>query len=326
MSYTHITLIQRNELASLKRANVKINKIAEILNKHPSTIYRELKRNKVKNKSGYDARIAKENTINKRIEANQRFRKIDNNPWLQKYILSKTKKYWSPEQISGRLKKIYPNDEDKQIGKDSVYKFIYEKYPKFVKYFRCQKGKYRRRRGTRIREKQREAQKKIRIDKRPDVINKRKRIGDWEGDTIVGLKTKSAVLLTTNERLSGYVMIDKLKNKRAELVKDKTIERFKKIPKDKKYSITYDNGSEFNEHEFIKKKTKMDVYFAYPYHSWERGSNENLNGLVRQFFPKKTKFDNIEDIEIKKIERLINNRPRKRLNYLTPKEVFFNLF
>ncbi len=322
MSYSHITPNQKNELAALLRAKVKKKDIANILNKHISSIYRELQRNRTNNKSGYDARLAKDNTRQRRINANRRFRKIDNNPWIQRYVLSRIKNYWSPEQICGRLKTEYPNQKDKHISKDSIYIFIYSKHPECVKYLRCQKGKYRRRYGTRIREKQREEQKKIRIDKRPEIANKRQRIGDWEGDTVVSKRSKGSVLLTTNERLTGYVMIDKLKEKKAELLKDQTIKRFKAIPKRKKYTITYDNGSEFSEHESIEKKTKMKIYFAYPYHSWERGSNENTNGLIRQFFPKKTCFDNILDKDIKKVERLLNNRPRKRLNYLTPKEVF----
>ena len=147
------------------------------------------------------------------------------------------------------------------------------------------------------------------------------RIGDWEGDTVIGIDRKPAIL-THVERKSGLLLADKLDRATAEITKQTTIDRFNKIPKNKKYTITYDNGSEFSEHKTTQEKTKLDIYFAYPYHSWERGCNENANGLLRQFFPKKTLFATITQEQINQAVRLINNRPRKRLNYLTPYEVF----
>ena len=211
--------------------------------------------------------------------------------------------------------------KEKHIGKDSIFKFIYNQRPDLVKYLRCQKGKYRRRYGTRIREKQREALKKRRIDTRPEIIELKQRIGDWEGDTIVGKDRKPAIL-THVERKSGLLFGDKLERATKETTKEKTVVRFKKIPQNKRHTMTYDNGSEFWDYELTEKETKMIIYFANPYHSWERGSNENANGLLRQFFPKKTIFATINQEQIEKAVKLINNRPRKRHNYLTPYEVF----
>jgi len=319
--YTHITSNQRNELSALLIASIKKKDIAKQLGKHRTTIWRELKRNETKNQRGYDARRSKQQTKARRIKANSRFRKLENNKWLRKYVIRKIKKYWSPEQISGRLKTKYPNDKTKHVGKDSIYKYIYTHRQNLVKYLRCQKGKYRRRYGTRIREKQREELKKKRIDARPSIVEKKQRIGDWEGDTVIGKDRKPAIL-THVERKSGLLLADKLERATAELTKQKTIQRFSKIPRGKKYSITYDNGSEFSGHEMTEKKTKLDIYFAYPYHSWERGCNENANGLLRQFFPKKSLFATIPQEQIEKAVKLINNRPRKRLNYSTPYEVF----
>ena len=122
--------------------------------------------------------------------------------------------------------------------------------------------------------------------------------------------------------MSTYVMIDYVPRATAELIKEKTISRFKRISSNKKLTMTYDNGTEFNDHELISKHTKLDIYFAYPYHSWERGTNENTNGLIRQFFPKKTSFKNITKNDTKRVMRLLNSRPRKKLGYLTPYEVF----
>jgi len=320
MSHKHITSFQRNELSVLLRAKLKQKDIAKLLGKTPSAICQELKRNKANTETGYSSKLAKENTKKRRIKANKRFRKIDNNEWIRKYIIDKIKKYWSPEQIAGRIKKKWPYRKERHVGKDLIYKFIYEERKDLVKYLRCQKGKYRRRYGTRIREKQREEQKKKRIGERPIEVEKKERIGDWEGDTIVG--SDGSHILTHVDRKSGYALADKLNRGLAELTRKKTEKRFEAIPKSKKHTITYDNGSTFAEHELTERKTRMDIYFANIYQSWERGCNENFNGLLRQFFPKKSSFAKIEQEDIEKAVKLINNRPRKRLNYMTPAEVF----
>ena len=322
MSYKHFTSDQRNELSALLQANLKKKDIARILKKNRTSIWRELKRNpSSKEKKKYNARKAKELTKERRIRTNSRFRKLENNKWLRDYVIRKLKLYWSPEQISGRLKSIYPNDKSKHIGKDSIYDFIYEKRPDLVKYLRCQKGKYRRRYGTRIRQKQREELKKRRIDSRPEIVELKQRIGDWEGDTVVGKDRKPAIL-THVERKSGLLLADKLERATKEATKEKTVTRFQKISKNKKHTMTYDNGSEFWDYELIEKEAGLIIYFAYPYHSWERGCNENTNGLLRQFFPKKSIFATITQEQIEEAVKLINNRPRKRLNYSTPYEIF----
>ena len=320
MSYSHFKPFQRNELSALLKAGITQKIAAELLGKTASAVCQELKRNPASTKTGYDAGLAKENTKQKRIVANQRFKKIENNEWVRRYIIRNTKKYWSPEQISGRIKKKWPDDKSRHIGKDSIYEFIYEKRKDLVKHLRCQKGKYRRRYGTRIREKQREELKKKRIDKRPGVVEEKTRVGDWEGDTIVG--SDKSHILTHVDRKSGYGMADKLTRGLAGLTRIKTQERFSRVSENKKHTITYDNGSTFADHELTEKRTGIDIYFANPYRSWERGCNENFNGLLRQFFPKKSSFVNIKQDDIEKAVKLINNRPRKRLNYKTPSEVF----
>lgn len=320
MSYTHFKPFQRNELAVLLRAGHSQKEIAQLLGKTASAVCQELKRNPSDNKTGYDIWQAKKNAKEKRIAANARFRKIENSSWLQKYIEKRIKKYWSPEQISGRLKKKYENDKSKWIGKDSIYKYIYEERKDLVKYLRCQKGNYRRRHGTKIRLEQQLEAKKKRITERPAEAETREIIGHWEGDTIIGSDKQH--ILTHVERKSGLLFADKLKRGTAELTRLKTIERFKNISKKKKLSITYDNGTTFAEHELTERKSGINIYFAFPYHSWERGTNENCNGLLRQFFPKKSAFAIVTQEQIDEACGLINNRPRKRLSYLTPIEVF----
>jgi IS30 family transposase len=322
MSYHHFTPEQRNELSALLQAGLPKKYIARQLRKHRISIWRELKRNPSgKEKKKYNARKAKQATKDRRITANARFRKLERNQWLRRYVVKKIKKYWSPEQIDGRLKRKYLLDKTRWISKDSIYKFIYTKRQDLVKYLRCQKGKYRRRYGTRIREKQREELKKRRLDIRPKVVELKQRIGDWEGDTVIG-KDKKPAILTHAERRSGLILADKLERATGEITREKTIKRFKYIPKSKKHTLTYDNGSEFSEYELTERETGVAIYFAYPYHSWERGCNENANGLLRQFFPKKSIFATITQEQIQKAVKLLNSRPRKRHNYLTPYEVF----
>ena len=317
MSYSHLTHLDRLKLATLLRAGIKQKDIALELAKSPSTISRELGRNPVDNKIGYDVRNAQTNTLERRIKANQRFRKIRNNKWLEQYIKKKLKLFWSPDEIAGRLNRAMGREI---ISHEAIYQYIYFDNPNLKRYLRCQKGKFRRKRGTLLRAKQREDAKKRRIELRPEIINKRGRVGDWEGDTVVG-HGHSGALLTHVERKSGYLVADKLARATADTVNKTTVISLSKIPKDKRLTCTYDNGLEFSEHENTEKRLEMTIYFAAPYHSWERGTNENTNGLLRQFFPKKMSFWHITQKEVEKVVKLINNRPRKRLNYLTPYEV-----
>ena len=320
MGYKHFTSEQRAELSVLLRAGLEQDEIAILLDKNPSSISREINRNSDERTGNYHAKAAKIKTRLRREESKRKQRKIKNDSDLEKYIILKLKKFWSPEQIAGRLKlkqaKIV-------VGKDAIYQYIYSAKPGLIKYLRFKKNKYRRRRGTKIREELREEAKKRRIDVRPGIIGKRERIGDWEGDTIIGKDKKSAIL-THVERKSGYLMADKLDTRTSNETMAKIIQRFKNIPKFKRFTGTYDNGPEFSSHQEIERFTSMVIYFAFPYHSWERGSNENTNGLLRQFFPKGIPFVNITQEDIDNAVLLLNNRPRKRLDYFTPKEIFSN--
>lgn len=317
MSHIQINHKCRVELAALLRAGFKQSKIAALFGVHRSTISRELQRNGGKR---YTVRRAQKKTVERREKANKRFRKIEQDGNLRRYIVRKLKRYWSPEQIAGRLKRKHGRTI---ICHETIYEFIYEKRLDLAKYLRCRKGKYRRRYGSKKRDQQRENKKKRRIDVRPLIVEKRSRIGDWEGDTIVGGERTTAIL-TNVERMSGLLFADKLDQSLAVLVKEITIARFKKIPKKKRRTMTYDNGHEFSDHETIERDTGMTIYFANPYHSWERGTNENTNGLLRQFFPKKSPFVGITPDQLDNVVQLINTRPRKRLHYQTPSEVFKN--
>ena len=310
MQYKHFSRDDRVKLAALLRAKTKREEIGRILNKDPVSIWREIQRNSRNGK--YLPSVAKRKTKERKTH---RKKKIENDEWLKKYILEKLKLYWSPEQIAGRLRrrKII-------ICHETIYGYII-RHKKLKKYLRCKKGKYRRRHGTVLREKQREYGKKRWLGERPTIINDRARIGDWEGDTIIGAE-RTKRILTHVERKTGYLIADFLSKVSAEIVAETIAKNFRKLPKEKRHSITYDNGTEFSAHESIEKKTKATVYFANPYHSWERGTNENTNGLLRQFFPKRSSFANITKDDVDKATKLLNRRPRKRLCYLTPKEMF----
>ncbi len=314
MSHSHFTLKQRFQLETLLGAGWLQKNIAHHINVDPSVISREISRN---GGSKYEARSAHSNSIKTRKEGKRKTKVLLKNETIRLYVETKLKEDWSPEQIAGRGK----NEYEDMVCHETIYQFIYEEETGWKIYFRQKKGKYRRRHGTKEREKTRESEKKQRIDTRSEIIEKRQRIGDWEGDTIVGGE-KTTGVLTHVERKSGFLIADLFLKKNAVLIKEKTIESFLKISADKKFSITYDNGVEFSEHELTGRGTGMLIYFAYPYHSWERGTNENTNGLLRQYFPKKMMLAKLTQKDVDKAVKLINNRPRKRLGYLTPYEVF----
>lgn len=312
MPHIHLTQEDRVMLGALKRAGHTQADIARQLNKHRSTVCRELQRNAAPNKNGYHAATARLLTAERRRKANQRCRKLSFNRYLQRKIERKlVRRQWSPEQIAGQLG---------VVSHMTVYRWVYEERPDLKRYLRSRQGKWRRKHGTAARERWRERQKKRWIDARPTVVDRRKRLGDWEGDTVIGTDRKSAIL-TYVERKSGYVLLDKLKRATASAVRQATCRRFSRLPRGKRRTITYDNGTEFSAHEFIERETKTTVYFAHPYSSWERGCNENANGLLRQYFPKKTSLADVTQDQLDHVAWLLNTRPRKRLNWLTPAQV-----
>ncbi|EKE27618.1 MAG: IS30 family transposase [uncultured bacterium (gcode 4)] len=253
---------------------------------------------------------------NRRREASRRYCRIM--PWwkLEKYILERIiRDQWSSKQISGRwrLEKLEP------LSKDTIYRYIYSNHFHLVrKFFRRKWKRYQHWRKNKY-----QLQDRTMIDLRPEIINRRERFWDWEWDTIVWIRWWSnQVILTNVERRSWYLLAKKLLNWTWENVLNSTIELFSKMPKRKIKTITYDNWREFSEHRMIEFHTKLKVYFAHPYSSWERWTNENTNWLLRQYMPKKTDFKDVSDVELDKYVKLLNNRPRERLWFLTPHEVF----
>lgn len=315
MSYQHITYQERVKIEAWKEAGNTNGDMAKFLGRSRSTIGRELSRNK----NRYRADRAEKQRKTIRQEANQRLRKIIPGSAMEKWIGEGINKYWSPEQTIGRKRR--ENPEAASVCHETIYRYIYKFKPEWKEFLRCRKGRYRRRYGTKKMDKRREEAKKKRIDMRPAIVETRSRIGDWEGDTIVGAKM-SEHILTHVDRKSGFMLADKVEHATAENVRKITTRRFKKIPKKKRHTVTYDNGSTFEEHAALERDLGIDVYFAYPYHSWERGTNENANGLLRQFVPKGSSFHDISQRKLNGHLRIINTRPRKRHDYLTPQEIY----
>lgn len=316
MSCTHLTKEDRFKIQAWQEVGKTQEEIAVRLKKSPSAISKELTRNPYPD-GRYDARHAHRLAQERRGQGKRRTKKLVRDPALAGAIISSLRAKRSPEQIAGRRNRL----GKKTVCHETIYQYLYTERRDLLSLLRQKKGKYRRRHGTKAREKRRESAKKRWITDRPSAINERMQIGHWEGDTIRG-KEKVTAIATHVERVSGYGCADLLLNATAVHMHAATIRTFKRIPKAKRLSETNDNGSEFAEHELTERILGMTMYFALPYHSWERGTNENFNGLLREYFPKGSPFAMLTQDRVHAAIRSLNNRPRKRLNYLTPYEVF----
>lgn len=312
MAHKHIGPEDWPVIARLLRAGYSIREIARTLGKNPGSVSRHV--NEYGGRENYDVREVRRKKHHKRIAAMESIRVLKG--FLLRTVVKLLKEHYSPEQIEGTLKL-----KGETIVASTIYRYIKERAPHLKKYLRSQKGKYRRKRGTKIREKVRELAKKRRIDERPKVVERRGRIGDLEGDTMLG-RDKRVRIVTLVDRQSGYLIAYLLPKHNAELLTKLAVQKLKRLPKEKRRTLTLDNGTEFSDWERLEKQTGMTIYFAYPYHSWERGTNENTNGLLRQYFPKSMDFNLITSKELADVVKRLNNRPRKRLKFKSPKQLF----
>lgn len=318
MSHVQFNRDARLELAVLLHAGKSQSECGRILGIKRTNVCLEINRNKDPD-GVYRGGSAHRKYLERRKSSKRKYRKIENDKRLRRHIVRKLKKFWSPEQIAGRLQRVCGHSI---ICHETIYAHVYGKRPDLVNYLRRQKSRYRKKRGTKARMELNKASKIRMIQERSKAVEKRNRAGDWEDDTIIGKERKQRIW-TCVERKSGYGMADKLDVVTVETVHEKNAARFKKLPKNMRRTLTRDNGPEFGDYDqALEKKTGMKVYRANAYHSWERGSNENWNGLIRQFFPKGTYFATITSYQVQRAVRLLNNRPRKRLGYATPREVF----
>jgi IS30 family transposase len=310
-NYTQLTQEQRYQIYALMKAGHTQSETANLIDVHKTTISRELKRNR--GLRGYRPKQAHQFALSRRKKFKYR---IEASTWTLVEILIRQE--WSPEQISGWLKK----NCDFQISHEWIYQHILK--DKLVggdlyRHLRCQK-KRRKRYGRNDR--RGKLKNRVSIDERPGIVDTRQRLGDWEVDTIIGKGHRQAIVSLT-ERKSRLALLRKVERKTAQAVSDAVIELLETLPVET-HTITADNGKEFADHERIARDLCAKVFFAHPYSSWERAANENMNGLIRQYFPKKHNFATITETEIEIVMDRLNNRPRKCLGFKSPIQVFFN--
>lgn len=319
MSCPHLNRDDRIRLDILLRSDLSIEDCAKGIGFSRQTVNDEIKR--LGDRKHYNPYRANKKAKEKRHVANQCHRKFTSDSWHTRTTIRLLGIGWSPEQITGRMEL---EQKEKPFCPATIYNNV-NPDKKLSKFLPRKHNKYRRRKDGNNRKKQRELESKMKpINQRPGHIEKRITIGHWEGDTIVG-KEKTARILTHVERKTGYLLANLLYEVTAEKIRVESIRSFRNIPNSKKETITYDRGLEFADHELTEKETEMNIYFANPYHSWERGTSENTNGLVRRYFPKGTYFSNIEKEQLKQVVEQINHRPRKRLGYRSPYEKFFSV-
>ena len=322
--YSHLTKQQRIEFGVLHRTGFSIRAAARILAVHHAMLSRELRRNRsTRPQAGllYHAADAHRQTNARRRAANQRFHKIVKGSPLALLIEKKLSLLkWAPEQIAGWLKTHRPR---LYVCAQTIYTWIHTKRKDLRQYLHCLKRTLRHTRRAKQREEKRALLAAPRhISQRPASIHQRKRYGHWEGDTIHGA-SKSGYIATFVERKSGYLMAALLPKEQfsARGFAEAARRCLERIPPPYRKTLTLDNGPENKLPERIEQNTGMKVYYATPYHSWERGTNENTNGLLRYFFPKKSSFAALTQEDIDTAVQLLNTRPRKRLNWRTPKQM-----
>lgn len=319
LNYTRLTFEERVIIETLLREKRSKAYIAERLNRNRSTISREINKWLGGPNDHYKAKFAHWYAVDFRCRRSKD--KISLNKKLRWYVYRGLLSEWSPEQIAGRIKDDYPGDPIMTISHEAIYLHIYKhrqasmnkKLIALLPYHHSN----RKKRGSPVKTYQ--IKDRVSIDQRPKYIDKRKQVGHWEGDLMVGLK-QASFIGTLVERKTRFTYVFKLPDKKTSTVTRKFAREFKKLHPRCRRSLTYDNGIEMANHKWLTKQTGMRVYFAHPYSSWERGTNENTNGLIRRFLPKQTDFNLIPDTKLKYIQDSLNNRPRKILNYKTPNE------
>ena len=306
MTYKHLSQAERYQIYALMKAGHDQSQIAKLLDRHKSTISRELSRNT--GSRGYRPKQACEMSAD-RAQHSRNAPTVE--PWVREAACALLCIQWSPEQIASQL----------PISHETVYQHVYADKAQggtLWKHLRCQKQK--RKRYASGRDRRGQIPNRRPLSERPLHIEARRQVGHWECDTVIGASHKGAVV-TMVERKSGYAVMAKVEKKTSELVSSAIVDKLQPLAARVK-TLTFDNGKEFAGHAHIDQQLQSSAYFARPFASWERGSNENLNGLLRQYVPKKRAMSTVSDEEIRMIQNRLINRPRKRLGFKTPSEVF----
>jgi transposase, IS30 family len=319
--YGRLTLYERFQIEKLLSHKKNYTDIAILLNRAKSTIQREVAKY---GKSNYKSMEAERIAVGKSSNRKDGKSKIKLCKQLENYVLKKLQLRWSPRQISVSLANTFPLNKAMQISHEAIYLHIYLHSKTELKKILIEQLRQKRKfRGNvrRGKDKRTTIKDPIRIDERPLEVLGREIPGHWEGDLIMGKERESAIG-TLVERTTRTIIIVPLKTRDATSVRKAFEKEFKTIPSQMKLTMTYDNGSEMAQHKLFTKNTKIQVYFAHPYSPWERPTNENSNGLIRDYYPKGTDFSAISKKELKRVQNELNERPRNVLNWKTPKEVF----
>jgi IS30 family transposase len=312
-SYQQLTQEQRYQIYALMKANFTLTQIASEIGVHKSTVAREVRRNR--GGRGYRPKQAQQLTTARKLAASTT--RISAVTWrlVERRLRNEQ---WSPEQISGWLRLTH----QPSVSPERIYQYVYADKRAggtLSTHLRCQKQR-RKRYGSYDRRGRLPNCRSI--EERPAVVDAKRRLGDWEADTIIG-KNHQGAIVTLTERKSKLLLMQKVRDKSAAGVAQAMLTLLGAVVADQVHTITSDNGREFAHHQVIAEQLRADFYFAHPSSSWERGLNENTNGLVRQYFPKHCDFTKITDEEVKEVEHRLNSRPRKTLSYQTPQQVFY---
>ena len=308
----HLTLEERERLAHFKSSGLTQAEMARQLKRHPSTICRELSRNG----QGQDYwPVAAQRQSQERRHQRPLSFKMDR-PEVSEFVRRGLARYWSPEQIAGRARKKHPRQRRRHISYQTIYTWIdqddcRDHWEDFLRH----RGKKRTQP-----EKRGQIAERVDVAGRPKIVAQRRRFGDWEGDTVVG-RQRQGGMVTLVERKSRYTLVCKVRDLKARTVRYAIKQKLQPLPQPWRKTITFDNGKEFAEHGRLRKQLDLAIYFAKPYAAWQRGTNENTNGLLRQLYPKGTDFLSVRPSALQETQNILNNRPRKCLGYRTPAEV-----
>jgi transposase, IS30 family len=324
--YIRLTIADREEISRGLAAKWTFSHIAHNINRPVSTVSREVKAN-CKFKRCYRAARADQKARNTRHRQKQ-LKKLEKNTLLKDYVLEKLRLKWSPEEIAKRLKTDYATDMTMQASYETIYTYLYclprgSLKKELLKCLR-QERKFRHNRKA-VHAKRSTITDFLSISERPEEVKDRIIPGHWEGDLIMGSKRSNTAMGTLVERTTRYLLLVPLTGHDAQTVRMEFTKAVKKIPRQLKKSLTYDRGTEMAQHKLFTQNTKIQVYFCDPHSPWQRGTNENTNGLLRQYFPKGIDFRNVSRQEIRRAQNQMNDRPRKALQYLKPDEAFSQL-
>lgn len=322
--YSHLNREDRHVFYAYLKENLSFREIEKRMKRNAGGLCMEIKQHsRDGTRKGYDPDYAHLKSQFNKWDANRR--KPLKSREVMEYVLEKLEIQWSPDQISKTIKLDYPNNSQMRISHETVYQFINSEEGKelgLVKHLRQGKvRKKKKKRDTPIDPKKQAIPDRVSIHERPTIANKRLRFGDWESDLMEGNRSSKVVLSVQKELKSQNILLAKLKDKSSDETRRDIIRKFKSLPKSLRRTITFDNGRENAQHMKLKKSLGIETYFCDPYSSWQKGSVENIIGLIRQYIPKGTDLSTVSNKRIKEIQDKLNNRPRKCLGYKTPNQV-----